>query len=279
MDDPRPGRALPAGVYRLFADGGNGRTLNVPLPEGAVVWPDRSYRRDHPVTRPAFWLSDAPVTADVWRSLAAEHPYSGLWPLLLDETAQPWAAGQIAPEPETEIDVYEPAQFMAEVWQDMIEPRLRYGDDFEDLAPFGKFCPGLAAPGEPMAEPHEAADWLAGRLADGRSTLLGLVAATRSADSLAVMGWQGALNHNPWTAPMAAVARGWEDRFGARLVRVGFNTMDFSVAAPPRDAEHAVHVAAEHWAFCPDVVVQGAGTLEGYAAELVGRNAWSFWWD
>lgn len=279
MDDHRRGRALPAGVYRLFADGGGGRTLNVPLPEGAVVWPDRSYRGDHLVTRPAFWLSDGPVTGELWSELAAEHRHSGLWPLLLDETAQPWSSGQVAPEPESDIDVYDPAAFMAEVWQDMIEPRLRYGDDFEDLAPFGKYCPGPAPAGEPMADPLVVAGWYAKQLGDGSTTLLGLVAAARSADALAVMGWQGALNHNQWTAPLASVVRGWEERFGVRLIRVGFNTLEFSVAAPPRTQEHALHVAAEHWAFCPDAILQGAGSLEDYAEEIVSKNAWSFWWD
>jgi hypothetical protein len=279
MDDHRRGRALPAGVYRLFADGGSGRTLNVSLPEGAVVWPDREYRRDHTVTRPAFWLSDEPVTGELWSRLQAEHPYSGLWPLLLDESTQPWSAGQVAPEPESEIAVYDPGMFMAEVWADAIEPRLRYGDDFDDLAPFGKYCPGLAPRGEQVASPNVVADWYAGQLGDGSTTLLGLVAARRSADALAVMGWQGALNHNQWTAPLASVVRSWEERFGVRLVRVGFNTLEFSVSAPPQAMEHALHVAAEHWAFCPDTITQGAGTLEAYAEEITGRNAWSFWWD
>jgi hypothetical protein len=278
MDDHRRGKALPAGVYRLFADGGHGRTLSVPVPEGAVVWPDRSYRSDHPVFRPAFWLSDEPVTGAEWAALRAEHRFSGLWPLLLDESAQPWSTGQVAPEPEAEIAVYDPALFMAEVWADMIEPRLQYGDDFEDLSPFGKFCPGPARPGSLMADPAVVADWYAREAADG-SALLGLVAARRSADALAVMGWQGALNHNRWTAPLAAVVRGWEDRFGVRLVKVGFNTLEFSVAGPPREEEHAVHVAAEHWAFCPDAITQGAGTLEAYAEQILGKNAWTFWWD
>ncbi|MCP9955923.1 DUF4253 domain-containing protein [Actinomadura madurae] len=83
----------------------------------------------------------------------------------------------------------------------------------------------------------------------------------RGADALAAVGWQGALNHNEWTAPLAAVLRGWEDRFGARVIGLGFNTLELSVAAPPVTTRHAVHVAAEHWAFCPDILFQGPGTL------------------
>jgi hypothetical protein len=51
------------------------------------------------------------------------------------------------------------------------------------------------------------------------------------------------------------------------------------VAAPPATFEHALNVAAEHHAFCPDNVWQGSGSLEEYAKGLVGAERWSFWWD
>jgi hypothetical protein len=42
-----------------------------------------------------------------------------------------------------------------------------------------------------------------------------------------------------------------------------------------------MHVAAEHFAFCPDNIWQGwrPFTLVGYAERLVGAAAWTFWWD
>jgi hypothetical protein len=275
MDDHGRRQRLPASLRQLFADGGGGRTLATPLPPGGVVWPDPDCPQHQPAVRPAFWLTGEPVTGELWARLRAEHERSGLWPVLLDDSTQPWAAGQVAPEPAADIDGYDATAFMTEVWADWVEPQ---DEDFDDLAPFYRHCPGLAEPGEPMADPGTVADWHAGLLTDG-TTPLGLTAVGRGADTLAVMGWQGALNHNEWTAPLAAVVRSWEDRFGARVVRMGFNTLDLSVAAPPRTLEHAVHVAAEHWTFCPDNIVQGPGTLIGYAEQITGRNAWSFWWD
>ncbi len=165
---------------------------------------------------------------------------------------------------------------MTEVWQEWVARMPQ--DALEELEPYGAICPGPAAPGVLKADPEAVADWLAGELAV-KGMPLGLVAADRSADALTIMGWQGALHHNEWMVPMAAVVRSWEDRFGARVVSVGFNTLDLSVAAPPVDAEHALQVAAEHWAFCPDNVVQGPGDLQGYAEQIIGAHAWSFWWD
>lgn len=282
MDDHRRRTGLPAGLSALFG-GDSARTpdtlaLSEPLPDGMLVWPDASFPQRRTPTGPAFWVSDDPMPAQVWSALRAEHHRSGLWPVLLDDSTQPWSAGLVAPEAASDIDDYDPAAFMAEVWADYIEA---VGDDAPELAPYGRICPGPAAPAAFMGDPAVVADWYAHRLAadTGGAIQLGLVAARRSSDVPAVMGWQGAVNHNEWIAPLAAVLRSWEERFGVRLVRVGFNTLDLSVAAPPTTVQHALHVAAEHWAFCPDNIGQGPGDLRGYAEQIAGRNTWSFWWD
>jgi hypothetical protein len=53
------------------------------------------------------------------------------------------------------------------------------------------------------------------------------------------------------------------------------------VGAPPASPGHAELVAAEHFAFCPDNIVQGMSvTIRAYAAKQVLRKIrWSFWWD
>ncbi|MEU7000668.1 DUF4253 domain-containing protein [Nonomuraea sp. NPDC046570] len=267
---------LPASLRQLFADGGRGRTLSVGLPEGDIVWPDPGYTRRPEAKRPAFWMSDEPVSGAEWAALRAQHHRSGLWPVLLDESAQPWSTGQVMPDEVALVDGFTAAGFMAEVWAEWVAQMPP--DSLAEIEPFGALCPGLAEPGELRAGPGEVADWYAGELA-ARAMPMGLAAANRSADALAVMGWQGALHHNEWMVPLAAVVRSWEDRFGARVVGMGFNTLDLSVAAPPVGRDHAVHVAAEHWTFCPDNIVQGPGDLYGYAEQIRGRHHWSFWWD
>jgi hypothetical protein len=263
---------LPSGLELLFGDGGDGRALSVVLPSGSLVWPDPDYDKLRAHHRPSFWLSDEPVPPGLWSRLRGEHPRSGLWPVLLEEDVQPWSAGQIAPDSVEEIDHYTAGGFMAEAWADLIEGRE------EELAPFGATCPGPAPAGTLVADPGVVADWYAGVVAE-RVTSLGLAAVRRSADAIVAIGWQGALHHNEWSVPLAAVVRSWEDRFGARVVGMGFNTLDLSVAAPPTTRAHALHVAAEHWTFCPDSILQGPGTLEDYAAQIIGKHAWSFWWD
>jgi Domain of unknown function (DUF4253) len=107
---------------------------------------------------------------------------------------------------------------------------------------------------------------------------LGLVAVRRGADALVATGWTGAVNYFQPVAPLAAVVRSWEDRFGARVVGLGGATALLSVAAPPVTYEHALQVAAEHLICCPDSIL-GARTLAEYAEQICGETTWSFWWD
>ncbi|NUT45564.1 MAG: DUF4253 domain-containing protein [Thermoactinospora sp.] len=255
-------------LRQLFADGGKGRTLPAVLPEGELLCTEDE--------RPAFWISFDPSPPGLWSAMRAAHRRSGLWPLLLEETHQPWSAARVVPDDPAMIDHFTAEGFMAEVWQEWVAQAAP--EALAELEPFGALCPGLAEPGVPVADPDVVADWFAKSLED-RGMPLGLAAAGRGADALVATGWQGAIHHNEWQVPMAAVVRSWEDRFGARVVCLGFNTIDLSVAAPPADLEHALHVAAEHWTFCPDNVIQGAGDLRGYAEQLVGGHSWSFWWD
>jgi hypothetical protein len=91
-----------------------------------------------------------------------------------------------------------------------------------------------------------------------------------------MLGWNDAL---VTAVPRAAVLRSWEDRFGARLLRVGL--AEFSVLArrPPRALESARHVAAEQWAFCNEFGGTGLHDVSGMTASLMNSPVWTFWWD
>lgn len=103
--------------------------------------------------------------------------------------------------------------------------------------------------------------------------------AARPADAVAVLGWQGALNYDQAPDELSAVLGAGEERFGASLVAVGFDTLHLLVERPPWSAESAIRVSADHFAFCTDNVNQGAGSIRELAQELEGAPIWSFWWD
>lgn len=140
--------------------------------------------------------------------------------------------------------------------------------------------PGLAPAHEiaDAAAPDEAALACVTHYAELADQYLGLVPAPRGADALSLCGWDGPCNHGH-TQEISAVIRSWEDRFGVRVVVVGFDTLILSVAAPPATVAQARHIAAEHHAFCPDNILQGGQDFEEYARSLVGEPRWYFWWD
>ncbi|CCH32081.1 DUF4253 domain-containing protein [Actinosynnema sp. NPDC047251] len=279
---------LPDDLRALFAGGVDvGRTLSVPLPPGRSV-----AAADDAGGRPGFWLSDGPAPAGLWARLRAEHDRSGLWPLLLDalddEDAdyRPWGNGEVTPGRMSSPAGHDPARLLERWWGEHVEDAL---DDTATpaerdavTAPYGSRWPGLA-PGRPVsADAGRIADGLAEEILAGHpSVRLGLVAVGRAADAVTVVGWQGPTNYTDDTAELSAVLRSWEERFGARVVAVGFATLLLSVAAPPTTRDEALAVAAEHFALCPDNIWQDdePHTLARYAERLVGDHSWTFWWD
>ena len=40
-----------------------------------------------------------------------------------------------------------------------------------------------------------------------------------------------------------------------------------------------MELAEEQFAYCPDIVHQGVGTISALASMLLDGTAWYFWWD
>jgi Domain of unknown function (DUF4253) len=206
---------------------------------------------------------------------------TGLVPVLLSglkgQPERPWDVGELEPCVPGSVDDLDAAALLEEMWDSAVPiPEEDEAADAELLAPYSRAFPGLSA----SAGPQIGADNVAGAMASLPPPLrLGLVAASRPADVPAITGWMGAGNYIDTPSPLASVLRSWEDRFGARLVHLGFDTMNLLVERPVPSNEAALAVAAEHFAFCPDNVYQGAGSIRRYAAALPGAAIWSFWWD
>ncbi|MBM2614051.1 DUF4253 domain-containing protein [Actinoplanes sp. LDG1-06] len=242
-------------------------TLPVELPRGRLVHGDEGSDE-----QPAMWVSESPVSAEVWAALRQAHRFSGLWPLLLDtlrgETRRPWDDGELWPASMGRPSEFDPEELLADWWDAYAD-----GDD-----PW----PGLADAVPVTQDQGAHADRCAtALLADKPSLRLGLVAADRPSDAITVAGWQGAVNYTNDTAELSAVLRSWKSRFGAAVIGAGFADLYVSVAAPPGTLEEALYVAAEHFAFCPDNVWQGGSPsdLAGYAERLIDAPIWSFRWD
>ncbi|MEY2227420.1 DUF4253 domain-containing protein [Streptomyces sp. BF23-19] len=281
----------------VLAEDPQGRSLGLELPPGAVI--DRPGWRGWGMGRrvePLLWVSDEAVGVG---ALAAHRSpalaAAGLQAVLFQGRRgleRWWQDREFSPDRMSDPDDHHVEPVLREFWSRVVpDPEEGEGEDGEQLiAPFGRDWPGLAEDGPEGSKGSDGSDdpdALACELADALiasgflpSPRLALVPAGRGADVPTAVGWCGPTNFENDTALISTVLRSWEDRFGARVVALGVDELHVSVAAPPRTTAHALPVAAEHFAFSPDNIWQGSGSIRAYADEAVtGSNHWGFWWD
>ena len=247
-----------------------GTIAGVALPEGQLYapTPEGGSRGEDPV----IWASSAPVkdAASVWSRLAAAFPETGVWPFVTD------ASYGFEGFDERLMDVprgrhTEVLTILRRGWSESVD--LDEESDNEELSPFGAVFPGLADPTPSDGPPSIDA------IVSTLSGHLGLVAVNRPADILDAVGWMGAANYDGDPLDMTTVLRSWELRFDAYVVSLGTDTLVLAVGRPARDLASATAIAAEHYAFCPDNIDQGVGSIQEYAETLVDAELWPFWWD
>jgi Domain of unknown function (DUF4253) len=276
---------------RRLPEEGELRLGSVTLPRGKLITAD--YGEGDPVA----WATVDPVPEPgrVWAALSDAYPQTGLVPILLDsldgDGKRPWDRGEFgAPADMSRLDLLEAGGLLEALWDDSlpsVEDEAENPYFIRARMPFTRQFPGLAPPAAtpwPLAARQDALDFLLPRM---RGTLLprpaariGLVAASRPADVLAAIGWGGVANRgHDFLLTVVTVLRSWEDRFGARLLDVGFADVRLLVERPPRTLAAAERIAAEHYVFCDECSGEGLKDIPSIAASLVLAPVWAFWWD
>jgi Domain of unknown function (DUF4253) len=234
------------------------------------------------------WITDWTVTSagTSWARLSEKAAETGLRPFLLadmsGEPGRPWgnpgsAGDEVTSTPldTTAIDRLDAAAILADYWWPDEETFAEDEELRAILAPFGPNFPGLSPAINEELDPELLRRALRQYTRDMR---IGLVPAQRQADVLACLGWQGAVNSR-LTADITAVLRSWEDRFGARLMEVGFADIRLLVSRPPCTLEGALPIAAEHVAFSEEAHGGLPPAVGEIARAIVANPFWDFWWD
>ena len=88
-------------------------------------------------------------------------------------------------------------------------------------------------------------------------------------------------NWNECPGPEVHVAffKHWYEKYGAVVSSVTNDVIEFSVERPPATLEEAKALAHEQFAYCPDIVHQGAGSEAALSKALHNSKNWFFWWD
>lgn len=247
---------------RAHAAGDLSRLDDLGLPPGRLIFAEEG---DQPIA----WATTQPGDyTELWRRLAADFPRTGLWPVtsvgLHGDLARPWFDGEFGRAEPVTSDVTELLHSRLENPDEMDEEvaHERWRCDWLGLAPAERPDPTAVIAVRSCPEP-----------------MLVLVPVTRPADVPAALGWWGPVNYDLSGADVSAVLRSWEDRFGAVLVSVGFDTLKLSVANPPRTEDSYRQLTQEHYLFCPDGIDQGTEDFDEYVNMLMTDDDWAFWWD
>lgn len=264
---------------RQLPPDGPATVAGIALPEGRRIHPLPPFARPD---ESYAWITrdplDPPELDRLWRALAAAFSRTGLWPVLatgLDDGAdRPWFDGELG-------ERQDPADHDATaVLRRMAGERAgqeEEGEPAEDWATDPRFVftePAAAVPGSsrpptelPLHEP---------------GTHLMLVPVVRPADVPARLGWLGTVNVDLDPGGLSAVLRSWEDRFGAVLLAIGFDTLQLQAGRLPPEPAALDQVVSEHYALCGDVIDQGP-EVDAYREALPAlrpeRHVWFFWWD
>jgi hypothetical protein len=86
-------------------------------------------------------------------------------------------------------------------------------------------------------------------------------------------------NDYPEPEVHAALFKYWNEKYGATVACIVNSMIEFTVTRPPRTRYEAMVLAKQHFAYCPDRVDQGTGSVEALAASLLNSSVWFFWWD
>lgn len=88
----------------------------------------------------------------------------------------------------------------------------------------------------------------------------------------------GGWNDCPRPEEMLWIGKYWYEKFGAIPAVMTGSELEF-IASPIADKTAAFELAREHFAFCPDHMLQNTETIGRLADSLTKSSVWYFWWD
>lgn len=229
------------------------------------------------------WVAEADRsgTVELWHMVRSVHQHTGLWPFLL--TADADMLPDLVHFAAHEADVDELARGEAlesdDVLREMAAMAAGADEDDDEAGDFKGELDESTYDEEAGAVSPAVLDDVAGRLQRDQPHRLALIEAAHGWEVPARLAWSGAANYDLSGAQHLAVLRRWGQRYGAHLLSLGFDTVELLVERPPAGKDDALVVAREQFAYCPDIVWQGLGTIGSLAATQARSRLWYFWWD
>lgn len=210
---------------------------------------------------------DAKDAIDVWQRVRAGTERHGFYPViahaveggLLDHVRS------VDLDPKKIID--KAAQQTLDEW---LKTQLARDPELYADAPLGEWS------GRPPATEFSVTRDLDGKPAT--NLVLVLIPTRKPWEAIA---WFGYGNWNDCPAPWDHVTahKAWYEAYGAELVAITHDTLEFRATRPPRTRPTAMAWANQQVVYCPDAVLQGTESLRALAEGLIDCRVFGFWWD
>jgi len=206
----------------------------------------------------------------VWQNLAARADQTGRWPFLAGDAGSTQRIDEAREDDSTPVRQYLDRARSVNV----LEWVLNHYDSEEPLDPeiIGRWPRWRARKYElqiPYTRFHDVAD---------PGVFLALLPTPNGWETPAYIKF-GLFNAVPPADIHVAFLHHLHEHYGARLVVNEFNMMQLVVDRRPAAKDEAMTLARQTYAWCPDIVDQGVGTIAGLAAALHKSNVWQLWWD
>lgn len=210
-----------------------------------------------------------------WRSLRGQHPTTGYWPVILGPNdsirCHNDLFGDVSTKRITEFLKIAEAVDLDSWHKAKLQENRELDPEYQRPAT-GEWPERI----DRQSEFLSAVNVLTGR--PRHQVWIGLLPIRLFWETAAVMRF-GDWNAVPPPEIHVALHRRWNEEFGAELVSMTHDTIEFDVARPPTSREAAMRLAELQYDYCPDNVDQGVGSIEALAAMLLGSRIWYFWWD
>jgi hypothetical protein len=115
--------------------------------------------------------------------------------------------------------------------------------------------------------------WLGEELHDGVELVVG---PGESQFDILRLARTDAVNYDMLTEDVVAKLREYDAAYGITITHAETDTVEFTLG---RDPDDLLAFAADLYAFCPDIVDQGIGSVEALAESVEVAGAVYLWWD
>jgi hypothetical protein len=89
----------------------------------------------------------------------------------------------------------------------------------------------------------------------------------------------GGWDDSPFPEEHTAIARAWHEQYGAEIIAVTADTLEFAVSRPPATRDAAEELAMDQFAYCETLITHLTGSIRALAASLLNAPYWFFWWE